>query len=72
LSNFDRAYSKKFGSSLQPSAYGYASLNSLLHAIPEYVFFKDRGQHRAICPSRDLSGEQTNARFLKRLNCDFS
>ncbi|CAG0919010.1 unnamed protein product [Notodromas monacha] len=54
ISNFERLYAKKFGSSCSPSSYGHASLSSLLHAIPEYVFFKGRGQCRCICLNREL------------------
>ncbi|KAK0155151.1 Meiosis regulator and mRNA stability factor 1 [Merluccius polli] len=57
LTEFSAAYGKFTGRSLQPRAYGYASVDELLGAIPQVVWIKGHGHKRIIVLKNDMKGK---------------
>ncbi|XP_067354198.1 meiosis regulator and mRNA stability factor 1 isoform X9 [Channa argus] len=57
LTEFQGAYNKFTGCSLEPRSYGYASIDDLLSAIPQVVWIKGHGHKRIIVLKNDMKGE---------------
>jgi hypothetical protein len=57
MAHFEKAYLRKFGVACSPASMGYASLNNLFYALPEFVYLKGRGQYRTLYLSRDFARE---------------
>ncbi|XP_069022051.1 meiosis regulator and mRNA stability factor 1 [Embiotoca jacksoni] len=54
LTEFQGAYSKFTGCSLEPRSYGYTSTDELLSAIPQVVWIKGHGHKRIIVLKNDM------------------
>ncbi|KAK2919360.1 meiosis regulator and mRNA stability factor 1 isoform X3 [Channa argus] len=54
LTEFQGAYNKFTGCSLEPRSYGYASIDDLLSAIPQVVWIKGHGHKRIIVLKNDM------------------
>ncbi|XP_028452435.1 meiosis regulator and mRNA stability factor 1 isoform X4 [Perca flavescens] len=57
LTEFQGAYNKFTGCSLEPRSYGYTSTDELLSAIPQVVWIKGHGHKRIIVLKNDMKGE---------------
>uniref|UniRef100_A0A3B4VCD5 Meiosis regulator and mRNA stability factor 1 n=1 Tax=Seriola dumerili TaxID=41447 RepID=A0A3B4VCD5_SERDU len=57
LTEFQGAYKKFTGCSLEPRSYGYASTDELLSAIPQVVWIKGHGHKRIIVLKNDMKGK---------------
>uniref|UniRef100_A0A8C7ZY49 Meiosis regulator and mRNA stability factor 1 n=1 Tax=Oryzias sinensis TaxID=183150 RepID=A0A8C7ZY49_9TELE len=56
LTEFQGAYSKFMGSSLEPRSYECVSIDDLLNAIPQVVWIKGHGHKRIIVLKNDMKG----------------
>lgn len=54
LTEFQGAYNKFTGCSLEPRSYGYTSIDELLSAIPQVVWIKGHGHKRIIVLKNDM------------------
>ncbi|CAL8330136.1 unnamed protein product [Lota lota] len=61
LTEFSAAYGKFTGRSLTPRAYGYASVDDLLGAIPQVVWIKGHGHKRIIVLKSDMKARTSSA-----------
>ncbi|XP_032396950.1 meiosis regulator and mRNA stability factor 1 isoform X3 [Etheostoma spectabile] len=57
LTEFQGAYNKFTGCSLEPRSYGYTSTDELLSAIPQVVWIKGHGHKRIIVLKNDMKGD---------------
>ncbi|XP_028279401.1 meiosis regulator and mRNA stability factor 1 isoform X2 [Parambassis ranga] len=57
LTEFQGAYSKFSGCSLEPRSYGYTSIDELLSAIPQVVWIKGHGHKRIIVLKNDMKAK---------------
>uniref|UniRef100_A0A8C7ZS42 Meiosis regulator and mRNA stability factor 1 n=1 Tax=Oryzias sinensis TaxID=183150 RepID=A0A8C7ZS42_9TELE len=58
LTEFQGAYSKFMGSSLEPRSYECVSIDDLLNAIPQVVWIKGHGHKRIIVLKNDMKGKK--------------
>uniref|UniRef100_A0A3P8VU90 Meiosis regulator and mRNA stability factor 1 n=1 Tax=Cynoglossus semilaevis TaxID=244447 RepID=A0A3P8VU90_CYNSE len=56
LTEFQGAYDKFTGCSLEPRCYGYSNVDELLSAIPQVVWIKGHGHKRIIVLKNDMKG----------------
>ncbi|XP_034470567.1 meiosis regulator and mRNA stability factor 1 isoform X3 [Hippoglossus hippoglossus] len=62
LNEFQGAYNKFTGCSLEPRYYGYANTDELLSAIPQVIWIKGHGHKRIIVLKNDMKGNaKTNS-----------
>ncbi|XP_043969598.1 meiosis regulator and mRNA stability factor 1 isoform X6 [Gambusia affinis] len=61
LTEFQGAYSKFTGCSLQPRFYGYTSTDDLLGAIPQVVWIKGHGHKRIIVLKNDMKAKPSSS-----------
>uniref|UniRef100_A0A8C2WMF1 Meiosis regulator and mRNA stability factor 1 n=1 Tax=Cyclopterus lumpus TaxID=8103 RepID=A0A8C2WMF1_CYCLU len=57
LTEFQGAYNKFTGCSLEPRSYGYTCTDELLSAIPQVVWIKGHGHKRIIVLKNDMKGD---------------
>uniref|UniRef100_A0A8C5G693 Meiosis regulator and mRNA stability factor 1 n=1 Tax=Gouania willdenowi TaxID=441366 RepID=A0A8C5G693_GOUWI len=57
MTEFQGAYGKFVGRSLEPRFYGHTSTDELLNAIPQVVWIKGHGQKRIIVLKNDMKGK---------------
>uniref|UniRef100_A0A8C4NRZ7 Meiosis regulator and mRNA stability factor 1 n=1 Tax=Dicentrarchus labrax TaxID=13489 RepID=A0A8C4NRZ7_DICLA len=58
LTEFQGAYNKFTGCSLEPRSYGYINTDELLSAIPQVVWIKGHGRKRIIVLKNDMKGKE--------------
>ncbi|KAM9314631.1 meiosis regulator and mRNA stability factor 1 isoform 2-T3 [Pholidichthys leucotaenia] len=56
LTEFQAAYNKFIGHSIDPRTYGYATNDELLNAIPQVIWIKGHGHKRIIVLKNDMKG----------------
>ncbi|XP_040001758.1 meiosis regulator and mRNA stability factor 1 isoform X4 [Xiphias gladius] len=61
LTEFQGAYNKFTGCSLEPRSYGYASTDELLSAIPQVVWIKGHGHKRIIVLKNDMKARTSSS-----------
>ncbi|XP_041838550.1 meiosis regulator and mRNA stability factor 1 isoform X3 [Melanotaenia boesemani] len=61
LTEFQGAYNKFTGCSLEPCAYGYISTDELLGAIPQVVWIKGHGHKRIIVLKKDMKARASSS-----------
>ncbi|XP_018520263.1 meiosis regulator and mRNA stability factor 1 isoform X6 [Lates calcarifer] len=61
LTEFQGAYTKFTGCSLEPRSYGYASTDELLSAIPQVVWIKGHGHKRIIVLKNDMKARTSSS-----------
>ncbi|XP_029006216.1 meiosis regulator and mRNA stability factor 1 isoform X3 [Betta splendens] len=61
LTEFQGAYNKFTGCSLEPRSYGYASTDELLSAIPQVVWIKGHGHKRIIVLKNDMKARASSS-----------
>ncbi|XP_023277796.1 meiosis regulator and mRNA stability factor 1 isoform X1 [Seriola lalandi dorsalis] len=61
LTEFQGAYKKFTGCSLEPRSYGYASTDELLSAIPQVVWIKGHGHKRIIVLKNDMKARTSSS-----------
>ncbi|XP_027138423.1 meiosis regulator and mRNA stability factor 1 isoform X1 [Larimichthys crocea] len=61
LTEFQGAYNKFTGCSLEPRSYGYISVDELLSAIPQVVWIKGHGRKRIIVLKNDMKARASSS-----------
>ncbi|KAL7404735.1 hypothetical protein ABVT39_018637 [Epinephelus coioides] len=61
LTEFQGAYNKFTGCSLEPRSYGYTSTDELLSAIPQVVWIKGHGHKRIIVLKNDMKARASSS-----------